>query len=135
MIGIQPVGIARRKFRHLAARAPLTYRQIAAIRCRQEIGQLAMQDLQPMRVQLKIGDDLRLQQRHRVTGDGVAEAGMEFLCHRRAAHQAAAFQHRHAQAGARQIEGANQPVMAGADDQHICILGRTSRQVAQLHPS
>ena len=49
---------------------------------------------------------------------------MEFLRHRRAADHAAAFQHSHLQAGARQIEGADEPVMARAYDQDITMFGQ-----------
>ena len=39
--------------------------------------------------QLQIADDLRIEQRHRVGGDRVAEAGMKFLGDGRAAHDCA----------------------------------------------
>ena len=44
---------------------------------------------------------------------------MEFLGHRRAADDVAAFEHADLQPRAREIEGADQAVMPAADDQRV----------------
>ena len=85
LIGIEPVGIARGKLRDLLARAPAADLEIAPVIERQEIRDSALDDAQPVLGEPQIGDDLRVEQRDRVGGDRIAEAGMEFLRHRGAA--------------------------------------------------
>ncbi len=82
-----------------------------------------MDDPQALARQVHVGDHLGVQQRDRVAGDGVAEAGVELLGHRRAADDVAALQHRHLQSGAGEIEGADQPVVAAADDDDVALVG------------
>jgi hypothetical protein len=45
-----------------------------------------------MAMQIEIADDLRVQERDRVGGDGIAEAGVKFLGRRRAADDRAALE-------------------------------------------
>ena len=80
---------------------------------------LALDDAQAVVGELQIGDDLRVQQRDRVGGDRVAEARMKFLGDGRAADDAAPLQHRHLQAGHRQIGGADEAVVPAADDDGV----------------
>src|SRR5690606_3849804 len=56
-----------------------------------------------------------------VAGHRVAEARVEFLRHRRAADDAAPFEHAHLQPGAGEVGGADQAVVAAADDQYVAI--------------
>ena len=72
-----------------------------------------------MGVQIQIGDDLGLQQRDRVTGDGIAKAWMEFLGHRGAADDPAALEHGHLQPGGGEVRRAHEAVVTAADDQRI----------------
>ena len=67
-------------------------------------------------MQIHVVDHALVQQADRVAGNGVAKPGMKFLGHRGAADHAAALAHRNTHAGARQVEGADESVMAAADD-------------------
>ena len=69
--------------------------------------------------QLHVGDHLGIEQADRIAGDGVAEARVELLGDRRAADDAAPLQHPHLVAGPRQIEGADEAVVAAADDEGV----------------
>ena len=80
---------------------------------------MPLDDRQAVPRQVHVGDDLGVEQADRVAGDRVAEAGMELLGHRRAADDAAPLQHRDLQAGAGEIEGADEAVVAAADDDDV----------------
>jgi len=69
-----------------------------------------------MPVQFEIGDNFRVKQAHRVGGDRVAEAGMEFLRDRRASDNRATLQELNLEAGAGEIGGADEPVVSAAED-------------------
>ena len=77
-----------------------------------------------MAVQVEIGDDFGIEQRHRVGGDGISEAGMEFLGDGGAAQDMPAFEYRDLQAGPGEIGGADEPVMAAADDDDVLARSR-----------
>ena len=79
----------------------------------------ALDDLEPVLVQLQVLDDAWIEQAHRVGGDRVAEAGVKLLGHRGAADQLAAFDHVHAQSRHGEIGRASQAVMAGTDDDDV----------------
>ena len=117
----QALGIAPGKLRDLFPGFAATGQQVLAIRQWQEIAALALHDLQAMCMQVQVGDDLRLQQRHRIRRDRVAEAGMELLGHRGTTHQVAALEHDHLQTCLGQVGGTHQPVMAPAHQQDIAI--------------
>ena len=68
-----------------------------------------------MGVKLEIPDDCRVQERDGVGCDGIAEAGMKFFGHRRAADLRPAFQHRDFEPGGGEVSGGDEPVMAAAD--------------------
>jgi hypothetical protein len=52
---------------------------------------------------------------------------MELLGHRRAADHRAAFEHAYPQPGAGEVERADQPVVAAADDQRVVLPGHFDR--------
>ena len=94
-------------------------RQRLAFRQGQEIGLRPRHEAKTVGLQPQVADDFRGQQAHGVTRRGVAESRVEFLRHGGAADDGAAFQHAHAQARPGQVAGANQTVMATADDDDI----------------
>ncbi len=70
-------------------------------------------------MELEIADDCRVQKRDGVGGDGIAEAGVEFLGDRRAADLRPAFEHRDFEAGHREIGGGDEAVVTAADDDDV----------------
>src|SRR3546814_2197064 len=66
-----------------------------------------------------VADDLGLEQAHRVAGDAVAESRVEFLRHRRAADDTSPLDHANLEARLGEIEGADEAVMPGADDDRV----------------
>src|SRR5271168_3395381 len=69
--------------------------------------------------QFQVPDDSRVEQRNRVGGHGVAKAGMKFLGYRGSADDRAALEHGHFEAGGRKIRGADQSVVAAADNDDV----------------
>jgi hypothetical protein len=111
----------RSRFRDLVFAPALAGEQIAAIGQRQKILRAAFDDAQAVLVQLEIADDFRLQQAYRIGRGRVAEAGPKFLGHRRAADNTAPLHDPHSQARHAEIGRADEPVVAGADDDGIKI--------------
>src|SRR3546814_14538307 len=62
-------------------------------------------------------DERRLEQADRVAGDRIAEAGMKLLGHRSAADDVARLDDPYLQTRLREIEGADEAVVAGTDDE------------------
>jgi len=97
----------------------LPHEKMAAIgKRREERGILGVDDVAEA-VQLQLAHDALLQQAGQVRGSGNAEAGPDFLGNRAAAYQFAALQHQDLAAGASQISGRYQAVVAGTDDDDI----------------
>ena len=92
---------------------------MAPVRQRQEVLRAAVDDAQPMFVQLQVADDLGLQQADGVGRGRVAEARMEFLRHASASDHAAPLQNAHAQPRHAEIGRTGEPVMTGTDDDGI----------------
>ena len=90
---------------------------------REEVADRPLDHAVAVIVQLHVRDHLGAQQADGVAGGGIAEAGVEFLGHRRAADHMAAFQHPHTHPRAGKVEGAGQAVVATADDQGVVMLG------------
>ena len=93
--------------------------QIAAIGRGQKILRAALDDPQAMLVQLQVGDDLRVEQAHRVGRDRIAEAGVKFFRHRGAADHLAALDDFYAQSGHREISRAGEAIVPRADDDNV----------------
>ena len=68
---------------------------------------------------VEIANDLRPQQRDHVRAHRELEAGKNFFGEGRAAQHVAAFEHENFLAGARQISGVDEAVVASADHDHI----------------
>ena len=75
----------------------------------------------PWRGQIEIANDFRAQQGDHVGADRELEAGKNFFGDRGAAEHVTAFQHQHFLAGARQVGGIDQAVVAAADDDHVVL--------------
>jgi hypothetical protein len=99
--------------------AALAGQQIAAIGGGQEVLGAAFDNFQAVLAEPQIGNDLRIEQADGIGRDRIAEAGMEFLSDRGAAHHLAAIHHLHAQARHREIGRAGEAVMSGADDDNV----------------
>ncbi len=115
----EPRGVLLGELRHFLGGPAVTDDQIVARVQRQEIGHLALDDAQAVAGEVHVGDDLGIEQGDGVAGHRISEAGMEFLRHRRAADHAATLQYGDLQAGAGQIPGADEAIVAPADDNHV----------------
>ena len=69
--------------------------------------------------QFQIANHFRVQQADGIAGRGIAETRMKLFRHRRPADDLAALQHAHRPAPGGQVAGADQTVVAGANDQRI----------------
>ena len=116
---VDPAGVALAELCDGLMGAAFAGEQIAAIGRGQKILRAALDDPQAMIVQLQIGDDLRVEQAHRVGRDRIAEAGMKFFRHRGAADHLAALDHLDAQSGHRQIGRAGEAIVPRADDDNV----------------
>jgi len=124
VVTLERFGVAGRKLRHRGPGHARSGLQRPPVRQGQKIAHPPLDDLEPVAVQFQIGDHLGIEQRHRVGGDGIAEAGMKFLGDRGAADRVVLFKDRNLVPGRRQIPGADQPVVAAADHHrmlHIAI--------------
>ena len=132
-IVVEPLCILRGELRHLRLCLAGADAERAAVGERKKVRKLALHDPEPVRRQREVADDLRIEQRDRVGSDGVAEARMEFLRHRRTADDRAALQHRDLQPRGCEIGGADEPVMPAPDDHGIGLDGaRTARFLSPL---
>ena len=84
------------------------------------------QDVQAVPRQLEVADDLGPEQRDDVAEDREAEAREELLGHRGAAQDVALLEDEGLHAGAGEIGGADQAVVAAADDDRVVGLGHCS---------
>ena len=80
---------------------------------------LERQDLQPVTGKIEVANDLRPQQTHHVRELGELESGNDLLGHRRAAHDVPPLEDEHLFAGAREVRGADEPVVTGTDDDGV----------------
>ena len=85
--------------------------------------------------QLQLAHDLRPQQRDDVRGDAEPEAGDDLLGDRGAAQHVSALEHDHPHAGARQVGGGHQAVVATADHDRVVVLGHGRAMLAVRHPA
>jgi hypothetical protein len=79
-------------------------------------------------MKIEVPDDFRVQERDRVGGDGIAEAGMEFLGDRRAADNRPALKHGDFEPGGGEIGGRDKRIVAPADDDDVAQGGRQTDQ-------
>ena len=94
--------------------------QIVAVRHRRE-RPVERQDLEAVRRQVELADDLGPQQRDDVRADRVLEARVDLFGHRRAAEHVAALEHQHLPPGAREVCRADQPVVAAANHDDVVV--------------
>ena len=118
LIHRQLPGVARRELGHFglgARQAAAEFEEVRVVQ-RQEVGNRPLKDAQTQVVQAHVGDHFGGEQADGVARDRVAKPRVEFFRHRGTAHDAAALDERDLEAGAREIERAHQPVVAGADE-------------------
>ena len=118
-------GVGGAELGDVAFGLPFGSEQVPAIRRREEVLGATLDNLQPVIVQAKVGDDLGIEQADRVGGDRVAEARMELLGDRGASHHRAALDHLDREPGHPEIGGTCQPVMARPNDDDIVALHRS----------
>ena len=127
IIGRQCFGIAMGELGEfgLGALQSATQFQITGPIDRQEVGDRPLYNAQAVAVQAHVGDHLWIEQADRVAGHRVPKAGMEFLGHRRATDYRPGLADRYLQPRPGQIPGADQAVVATADDDRVpCISTR-----------
>src|SRR6185437_7058316 len=127
-ICLQPFGVARGEFCDFVFRAAGGKLQEAAILERQKVVDPARHDLEAMPRYVEVVDYFRIEQRDRVRGDGIAKERKELFRDSCAAYLVAAFQHQCLQAGGSEIEGADESIVAAADDCRI--IGCLSHKVS-----
>ncbi len=117
----QPLGVAPAEARHLAPGGvqAAAHAQAPAAGQRQEVGERALDDAQPVPGEPQVADHLRMQQAHRVARGGIAEARVELLGHGRAADDTPALEHAHPQPGGGEVGRAGQAVVARPDDERV----------------
>jgi hypothetical protein len=84
------------------------------------------QDVEAVGRQVQLADDLRAEQADDVRGDREAEAREDLLGDRGPAEQLALLEDEGAQAGPREVRGADQPVVAAANDHRVVRPGHGS---------
>ena len=121
LVGGEPFGVARGELRHLAPvqRRVGPHEQRAAVGEGSEGRRVARQELVAVAGELEVADDLRAEEAHHVGGRGDPEPRPGLLGDRRAAHPVAGLEHEDLLAGARQVGGGDEPVVAGADDDRV----------------
>ena len=118
-VGVEAFGVADGKFCDLGLRPPGRGLQITAVRQRQEVGERPLDDPEAVSREIEVADDLRIEERHRIGGDRISKAGMEFFRRRRAADDRAPLQNGDLQACSGEIGGRGEPVVASANDDDV----------------
>jgi len=121
-VGVNAFCVAQREFGDFSLGATAAGNQIVPVVQRKEVLRQAIDDAKAMPLQLKIGDDLGIEQRDRVGRDRIAKARMEFFRDRRAAHHVAPLDNAHFQSCRREIVGADEAVMPRADDEDVGVV-------------
>ena len=91
------------------------------------------QDVEAVRGQVELADDLGPQQRHDVREDREPEAREDLLGHRRAAEHVAPLEDDGLQPRAREIGGADQAVVAAADHDRVVALAKAREPPGSPH--
>jgi hypothetical protein len=118
------LGIPPAEFCDIALGAALGGEEIAAVQGRKEVLCAALDNFQPPIEKAKIGNDLRIEQAHRVSRGRVSETGMKFFRDRSTAHDRSAFEHLDFQSGHAEVGGASQPIVTCTDDDDVVGLHR-----------
>ena len=121
VVARQRVGVAAGEPGDLRLRGGETaaHLQEAALRQRQEVREWALAHDEPVRGEVQVARDLRVEQADRVARRRVAEARVELLGDRGAAHDGPALDDAHRKPGGGQVRGADEPVVAAAEDDRV----------------
>ena len=76
-------------------------------------------DVQPVRGEVEVADDLRAQEGQRVGARRSAHTGPQLLRHARTPDDVAALEDLDLESGPRQVRGSDEAVVAGADDDRV----------------
>ena len=94
--------------------------EVVAVEHRRE-GAVEREDLEAVARQVEVPDDLGPQERDDVGADRELEAGEDLLGHRRAAEDVAPLEDEDLLAGAREVGGVDQAVVAASDDDDVVL--------------
>ncbi len=121
IVGGQTLGISRRELgnRPLPRREPVGHEQCAPRVDRPEVGGRSLHDPETVPRKIEIGNDLGIEQAHRVGGHRVAEPGVELLRHRRAAHDVVLFEDDDGKTRRREIRRRDEAIVPAADDRDV----------------
>src|SRR3990167_980906 len=115
------------EFLPVALRVEGEFQILAFLRSRRpEVRDIALDDLEAVRIEIKIGDHLRIEEADRIARRRILVAGVKFFRDRGAADNVATFNHAHRQSCGGEIGRAHKAVMAGADDENIRGCGHSS---------
>ena len=92
------------------------HHQVLAFRGKRNRAQIRVRPLEAVRAQFELATDLLIEQVAQVRASRDAESGCKGARDGRAAHSIGSLEHQHFTAGAGQIGGAHQAVVARADD-------------------
>lgn len=95
---------------------------MAAVGRGEEVLRAALDDPQTVIGKFQVGNDLRVEQAHRVGGDRIAETRAKLFGDGGAADHFAALDDLHPQPGHREIGRAGEAVMPRADDDDVCFV-------------
>jgi hypothetical protein len=115
------IGFAELGDFRLAALQPAAHQQVVAgvLRQRQEVRDRAVDDPEPVLGEPHVGDDFGLEQADGVARHRIAEAGVELLRNCRSADVGMRFADADSHPGPTEIPGADQAVVAAADDHRV----------------
>ena len=119
-----PLAVGATELGDVASGATLRSKEISAIQRGNEILRAALDDLQAVLGEAKIGDDLWIQQADRICRDRVPEPRKEFLGDRRSAHDRSPLEDLDLDTCHAEIGGAGEPVVTRTDDDDIIALHR-----------
>ena len=114
------LGVETRVPRDLATRLRVVVHapQVVTVRHRRERA-VEREDLEPVRRQIELANDLGTKQRDDVRADGEVKALEDLLSDRGAAEDVAAFEDQHLASGSGQVGGGGQAVVPAADDDGV----------------
>ena len=124
------LGVADREAGDLAPGAVVVGVAVEAVAVRQGgEGALEGQDREPVAGQIQLADDVGAHQAYHVREDAVLEAGEDLLGDGGAADERTCLEHAHVEAGAREVGGVDQAVVAAADDDDVVSPGHRDQRL------
>ncbi len=119
VVCVHALGVARGELGDFLLGAAAADLEVAPVVEGEKIGDFPLDDAQPVRAEIEIADDLRIEQRDRVGRNRVAKAGVEFLRDGGAADHRPPLEHGDIEARHRQVGGTGEAIVPAADDRHV----------------